>query len=201
MRAKCDRCGFILERCLCDHLSPVANNTTLIILQHPSEKKHALNTVKLMEKIFVKIHLFSGEHFQEDETLLELLKSEKTALLFPGPDSEWLHSENRPNYTQLILLDGTWKKAKKLYYLNSFLHSLPKISLKSETPSLYRIRQSKVENSLSTLEAAVAALEVLEPGLDCRSALSAFKKMIDTQIEKMGSDVFTSNYQNKKGDE
>lgn len=199
MRAVCDRCQFILERCLCDQISPVFNKTSLIILQHPGEKKHALNTVKLMKKIFQQIHVFSGELFADDEKLHSLLESKKTALLFPGPDSQLLES-SASDITQVILLDGTWKKAKKIYYLNPFLQSLPKMALKKETPSLYRIRQSSLEGGLSTLEAAVCALAVLEPELDCSSATNAFKSMIDFQIEKMGQTIFESHYK-KKGDE
>jgi len=201
MRARCESCGFILDRCLCDQISPVFNKTSLIILQHPSEKKHALNTVVLMEKIFQKIHVFSGEEFSSDETLHSLLNQEKTALLFPDSEAVLIGSEASVNVTQLILLDGTWKKAKKIYYLNPFLHSLPKIVLKKEAPSLYRIRQSSFEESLSTLEATVSALSVIEPQLDCSSAINSFKRMIDFQIEKMGQDIFLKNYKNKKGDE
>lgn len=199
MRSQCIRCGFILERCLCSHIHPVLNQTSLIILQHPSERKHALNTVKLMEKIFQKIALFSGEHFENDESLQKLIDTEKTALLFPGQKATLLSSHSM-DITQLILLDGTWKKAKKLYYLNPFLQSLPQITLKIAAPSLYRIRQSSLENSLSTLEAAVAALNIIEPTLDCSNAMDAFTYMINFQIEKMGKDVFEKNY-NKKGDE
>lgn len=202
MRALCLGCGYITERCLCDVLSPVFNQTVLIVLQHQEEKKHALNTVRPMQKCFQNLLLFTGENFQNESQLISLLEKEKTALLFPGESAINLKSfASSPfPYTHLVLLDGTWKKAKKIYYTNSFLHSLPKIFLEAEEKSNYRIRQSSMEHGLSTLEAAVAALHAIEPDLDCSSLTKAFMKMIDFQIEKMGSEVFKNNYQ-KKGDE
>lgn len=206
MRPVCSGCGYIQERCLCDVLRPVFNHTMLIVLQHPEEKKHALNTVRIMEKSFQNLKVFRGEDFRDHEELHDILRYEKTALLFPGPGPELLTVESGAPFTHLILLDGTWKKAKKIFYSNPFLQSLPKLLIEADIKSRYKIRQSSFKNSFSTLEAAVAFLSVKEPGLDCGAPLNAFTKMIDFQIEKMGPEVFEQNYlksksENKKGDD
>lgn len=200
MRPVCAGCGYILDRCLCDVLKPVENRTMLIVLQHPDEKKHALNTVKIMEKSFLRLKIFTGEDFREHAELQEILRDEnneenkKTALLFPGAGSAGLTAHSGSAFTHLILLDGTWKKAKRIFYSNPFLQSLPRLSIEAEAKSLYKIRQSSFKNSFSTLEAAVAFLSLTEPELSCEAPLKAFSKMIDFQIEKMGSEVFEKNY-------
>lgn len=199
MRALCPTCEFILERCLCSTMRPVHNSTELIILQHPSEMKHALGTVKIMKKTFQNIHVFVGEHFSKNEQLQRLLSANNTALVFPGTGAISLEPTHARSISKLILIDGTWKKAKKIYYLNPFLQSLPVFRLQTDLPSQYKIRQSAFQHSFATLEAAVAALAVLEPQTDCGGASEAFKAMIDFQIEKMGLDVFEKNYQKQKG--
>lgn len=194
MRPRCLNCDYILERCLCEVLRPISNKTELIILQHPSEKKHALNTVHLMKKSFERIRVLHGENFNEEAELVELIKKNGTALLFPGKNATHLTKETAPPFTQLILLDGTWKKAKKIFYSSTILHQLPKFSIAADIKSQYRIRQSSMENSFSTLEATVAALGLIEPGLNCESVMNAFVRMIDFQIEKMGSETYKKNY-------
>jgi DTW domain-containing protein YfiP len=199
MRKRCPKCEFILERCLCSSLQSIPNKTTLIILQHPSEKNHALNTVQLMTKCFEKIYVLSGENFDHEKELLQIIESHKCALLFPGENASTL-TKNESGFTHLILIDGSWKKAKKIFFSSEILHSLPRVCIKAEIKSEYKIRQSSMDNGLSTLEAAIQALTFIEPELDCESLKSAFAKMIDFQIEKMGSETFEKNYK-KKGDE
>jgi DTW domain-containing protein YfiP len=103
--------------------------------------------------------------------------------------------------SHLILLDGTWKKAKKIFFSSTLLHSLPAFSLTPSKKSEYKIRSSQFEESLSTLEASTLALNILEPTLNCESLEYAFKKMIDFQIEKMGAETFEKNYRSRISDE
>ncbi len=62
---------------------------------------------------------------------------------------------------QIILLDGTWKKAYKLWQLNTWLHTLPTLRI-DDVESQYHIRKAPKAGYLSTLEAAAICLEKLE---------------------------------------
>ncbi len=198
-RLTCTGCDFILSRCMCETLLPIHNQTELIILQHPSEKKHALNTVRLMIKSFKKISVFLGEHFNESNELKNILASNNVALIFPSNQSLSLNNETARNtkITHLILIDGPWKKAKKIYYGSSILHSLPCYRLNPSEKTKYKIRSSKFEDSLSTLEASIEALKIIEPSLDTNSLEKSFLKMIDDQIKKMGAEIIEKNYSKK----
>jgi DTW domain-containing protein YfiP len=200
MRAVCPRCDFIIERCLCDSLTSINNQTTLIILQHPNETKHALNTVRLMKTAFKKIHVFMGENFDDHNELKKIIAENNVALIFPNEKSTPLIKTATPP-SHLILLDGTWKKAKKIFFSSTILHSLTAFSLTPSKKSEYKIRSSQFEESLSTLEASTLALNILEPTLNCESIENAFKKMIDFQIEKMGAETFEKNYRSRISDE
>ena len=115
--------------------------------------------------------------------------SENVGLLYPGNDAPVLTElprSERPD--QLVILDGTWHHAKSLVRDIPRLQTLPRYRLAPAAPGRYRIRREPNEHALSTLEATVAALGLLEPetlGLD--RLLAAFEQMIDAQIGRSKS--------------
>lgn len=198
-RAVCPHCEFILVRCLCDTLKSIDNATQIIVLQHLSEKTHALNTVHLMRKSLKKMELFIGEDFSEHQELNTIIKDHKETigLIFPTGKNVPLHTFSAQKLTHLLFLDGTWKKVHKMYLLSKNLHELLTFSLIPIKPSQYKIRSSQFEHGLSTLEATVCALLHIEKNLDTKSLEDSFCKMIGFQIEKMGEETFKKNYQKK----
>ena len=199
-RLRCPSCDFILVRCLCDTLKPIDNFIELVILQHPSETLHALNTVALMKKSFQRITVLIGEDFTDNHLLNSLLlnPNNSIALLYPTQNSTLLNSAENLPLTHLILIDGTWKKAHKIVTTSKNLHPLHSIKLESTDGGFYRIRASQKKESLSTLEASIAALKILEEKLETKSLEDSFNKMIEFQIEKMGTETFKKNYLSKK---
>jgi DTW domain-containing protein YfiP len=201
-RSFCPECEFLKSRCLCDTLKIIPNNVHLIVLQHMSETKHPLNTVRIMKKSFKEMTVMVGEDFTSDLKLNTLLCDPEhvCAVLYPDENSKLLNDDmaTPKKITHLILIDGTWRKAKKIFLLSKNLHTLPTLRLDPVEQSDYRIRKAPSESSLSTLEASTEALKVLEPTLDTSAVTNSFKKMIDYQIEKMGRVLYQTNYLNKK---
>jgi DTW domain-containing protein YfiP len=62
----------------------------------------------------------------------------------------------------LVVLDGTWRKSRKMLYLNPLLQALPRLALCDLPPSHYLIRKAHRPDQRSTLEATCAALAQLE---------------------------------------
>lgn len=73
--------------------------------------------------------------------------------------------------------------------------SLQRYSLGTDTPSRYRIRSASEPGALSTLEAIVMTLNVLE-GAPKRfdGLLKTMDWMIEQQIRLMGEAVYQANY-------
>jgi DTW domain-containing protein YfiP len=79
------------------------------------------------------------------------------------------------NEWQLVLLDATWRKARKMLALNPLLQALPRWGLCELPPSRYAIRKAQRPEQRSTLEAACLGLGQLERKPACYDALlSAF---------------------------
>lgn len=195
-RTICSECEYIISRCLCDTIKSINNSTHVIILQHQSETKHALNTTHILRKCLTNITILIGENFSQNQELNSIIENfgPSIGLIFPTSKAQLLNKVSAKPLTHLILIDGTWKKSRKIYMSSPNLHSLMTFSLQTTVPSTYRIRSSDFPNSLSTLEATIHALSLTEENLNTDSIKNSFDKMIQMQIDSMGEEIFRKNY-------
>ncbi len=138
-----------------------------------------------------------GEDFSDNEQLNAMLADTQYqhVILYPSEHSAPVESVTRPNKKlRVILLDGTWKKAFKMWQVSSNLHALNTVHLPKDLKGNYRIRKAPSENSLSTVEAGYHLLSLLEDGRDFSPLLTAFDQMIQFQINQMPPGVFEKNY-------
>ncbi|GAA5134395.1 tRNA-uridine aminocarboxypropyltransferase [Thalassotalea piscium] len=148
----------------------IKNEIEIIILQHPSEVKQSKATVPLLAGSLAKCHVFTGENFDTNESLQQLIAkySNSVALLYPSEFAQVLANNENSSCLKgircLILLDGTWKKAYRIYQLNTFLHQMPHWVLPDIYKGKYQIRKTTKLGGLSTLEACCYALTTLENG-------------------------------------
>jgi DTW domain-containing protein YfiP len=83
---------------------------------------------------------------------------------------------------RLWVIDATWRKSRKMLYLNPELQTMPRLSLQDCPPSIYKIRKAHSENQLSTLEASCYALQQLEHNaVDYTPVLDAFAAFVAEQ--------------------
>ncbi|WP_075187875.1 tRNA-uridine aminocarboxypropyltransferase [Teredinibacter haidensis] len=156
-RPYCQQCQRPLRTCLCDLVKLVPTETEVVILQHPSEAGHAKGSARLLHLCLPNSRLYVGEVFQPDELQLQASGS---VLLYPGADNS-RGADRCEVVSQLLVLDGTWRKSRKLLYLNPWLQDLPRLALDSGQ-SRYRIRKPEFGHQLSTFEATLSGLSQLE---------------------------------------
>ncbi len=182
-RAMCATCLRPQSACLCQWVSPTAHAVEVLILQHPLEVTQAKGSARLLHLSLQRSRLVTGEVFEES-TLHALLTApfepqsddtqpRQTLLLYPDTPSESdlplvspplleaRHLEH-PSKLRLVVLDGTWRKSRKMLYLNPLLQQLPRLALRDLPPSHYLIRKAHQPDQRSTLEATCAALAQLE---------------------------------------
>ncbi|MFQ6572654.1 tRNA-uridine aminocarboxypropyltransferase [Pseudomonas sp. UM16] len=195
-RIQCERCLRPQAHCLCPLIPSLASRTRVLLLQHPSEVRHALNTAKLAALGLRNAQLRVGETFDDLAPLIEV-PGYRSALLFPGEDARPLAAytkdpDQRP--WLLVVPDGTWRKASKLLHCNPLLAALPRVTLAQVLPSRYRLRKAPAEGALSTLEAVVQALNVLEAPACFDGLLTPFDALIEGQIAAMGRETYERNH-------
>ncbi len=83
---------------------------------------------------------------------------------------------------RLVVLDATWKKSRKMLYLNTELQTLPRLVLHNPPPSLYSIRKAHNKNQLSSFEACCYAWRQLEKRPEAYTQLlAAFEGFVNQQ--------------------
>ena len=182
-RETCPACQRPQSSCICRWITPTAHKVEVVLLQHPLEIKHAKNSARLLHLSLPRSVLVVGEVFPE-KSLQALISAPLdsgtagdlpwcTALLYPDsphsaalgmPPALALAAGFWPDLSRLrlIVLDGTWRKSRKMLYLNPLLQRLPRLALRNGPESRYRIRKAHKPGQLSTLEATCAALAQLE---------------------------------------
>jgi DTW domain-containing protein YfiP len=148
-----------------------AGRTAVLILQHPMETANAKNSARLLHLCLPGSRLVAGEVFDNLDALLA--GPRRPVLLYPDTPGDRAAGIAPPpfdpaadgapgNPVLLVVLDATWRKSRKMLYLNPALQALPRLALRDVPASHYLIRKAHAPGQLSTLEATAYALAQLE---------------------------------------
>ena len=181
-RPVCERCLRPTRACWCACVQRIRSDVQVLILQHPMEVGHAKNTARLLHQCVQGSQLLVGESF-EHVVLNHWLHAPwpscdrvgpvRTMPLYPPTPQdpqlpvlpppalplEWL---TQPQCLRLVVIDGTWRKSRKMLYLNPVLQQLPRLALKNVQQGRYAIRKAHAPDQLSSFEAAALALAQLQ---------------------------------------
>ncbi|MFV0575700.1 MAG: tRNA-uridine aminocarboxypropyltransferase [Vibrio sp.] len=203
----CPKCNKANNACICDWIQTISSTIKVVVLQHSTEVKRPMGTAKILQLSLTLCEVFVGEDFSDHQELNALLEDPniEPLVIYPNDQSEPLSQKVQQSPLAkgkqycLILLDGTWKKAYKMWQLSTNLHSLPCVVLTDDVngdklQGNYRIRKAPTDQHLSTVEAGFYALQHLEPQCDFSPLVNAFNHMVDFQIAQMPEGVFERNY-------
>ena len=171
-RERCVTCLRAQSGCICQWVRPLPHQVEILLLQHPLEVHNAKGSARLLHLSLPNSRLVTGESFAAGE-LDALLAGKHNVLLYPDtPGDRSLGIAPPPPLDasllldpaglRLVVLDATWRKSRKMLYLNPALQRLPRLPLRDTPPSHYLIRKAHAPDQLSTLEATCYALTQLE---------------------------------------
>jgi DTW domain-containing protein YfiP len=166
----CPTCLRPQRTCICHWIAPTAHAVEVLVLQHPLEVPQAKGSARLLCLSLPHSRIVVGEAFTQPPWPAD---GKHTLLLYPDTPQDtaadlspppalpaaWLQ---HPVHLRLVVLDGTWRKSRKMLYSSPPLQQLPRLALRGLPPSHYRIRKAHLPDQLSTLEATCAALAQLE---------------------------------------
>ncbi len=192
-RERCATCLRAQSGCICQWVRPLPHQVEILLLQHPLEVHNAKGSARLLHLSLPNSRLVTGESFAAGE-LDALLAGKHNVLLYPDtPGDRSLGIAPPPPLDasllldpaglRLVVLDATWRKSRKMLYLNPALQRLPRLPLRDTPPSHYLIRKAHAPDQLSTLEATCYALTQLE-GEAARFAplITAFDGFVAQQL-------------------
>lgn len=188
-RVTCERCQRPLVACYCAQLSSIETRTRVVVLQHPRERHKAIGTARIAALCLPSAEILVGVDFTQDRRARALLANPQApaVLLYPSSDARDLSVDAPTGPVTLVVVDGTWHHAKTLVRENPWLASIPKVAFTPERPSEYRIRREPRDDYVSTIEALILALGLLEGDREKFQALMhPFRAMVDTQLSFVG---------------
>ncbi|BCE02212.1 tRNA-uridine aminocarboxypropyltransferase [Marinicellulosiphila megalodicopiae] len=180
---RCPICQIAEHHCICDLKQVDTSPISFCLLLHDIEILKPSNTGRLIADIFEDTHVFLYSRTNPDAKFLALLENSKYQpfIVFPkdyAMDNQIVYEPNIEQPLQmdstktplLILLDGTWREAARMYRKTPKLHSLPMISIAPDilnetlidyNNSNYILRQSEKPGHLATAEVAAKVINAL----------------------------------------
>ncbi|TLU67638.1 DTW domain-containing protein [Thalassotalea litorea] len=188
---RCQYCRIDVKYCICSLLKPQSANASFALLMYDDEVLKPSNTGRLIADILPDTKAFLWHRTEVADELLLLLKSAEYQpfLVFPEEYAvekqpvldiqKFSKTSVNPNCHSsrplFILLDATWRQARKMYRKSPYLHQIPMLSVPaelmrphvmpqhgcaSEILSRYHVRTAQKEQQLATAEVAARILQL-----------------------------------------
>ena len=208
---ECPHCQKPMPLCICDSVTPIENELSLLILQHPQEQDRALGTARLLAKHFADATVKVGLSWPSLSKALgrPVENASHWAVLYLGSaraadrDVEGeivalnrkgeVADNQRAIFNKLegvVLLDGTWSQAKALWWRNPWMLKCQRVILNPSHPSRYgRLRREPRKDGLSTIEAAATLLAGLERRPDIAETLNASFERLLTRYREVQAEM------------
>ncbi len=172
---RCDGCQLRVDLCICGMGQELAAGIDLgcdlVLLMHKKEFYKPTNSGRLLVDLFPgNSFVFCWRRLEPQAELLALLQDpqRQCCILFPGEEGDprvyhqWPQLNEQDSVAKrptLIILDGTWKQARRMFNLSPYLADLPVISVEHKLTSTYFTRQAAHWHYLSTAESVGLALQ------------------------------------------
>ncbi|MCL2688515.1 MAG: DTW domain-containing protein [Chitinispirillia bacterium] len=199
----CANCFREKQMCICEAVKSFSNKVRVLILQHPQEQFKVLNSARLtrlaLKNSDLRVGLswpnfkkVCGDNSAPSEWGILYLKNElhlssnnndnkpakrtgkDSAISVTGKNGRVV--EDLPQIKGIVVIDGSWKQAKAMWWRNPWFLRLNRISLNPSHPSL---RKQMKKTGLSTIEAAALALgELGEDEGICQSMIKQYEELV-----------------------
>lgn len=172
---RCAGCNLPTLNCLCPYRVEAESTARVWLVTHPLEHHKPTNTGRLIRDVLGSTEVFTWYRTAPDERLLALLADERYApfVIFPDDQPDYAHrvvgmeavaaARAEARIPVYVILDGTWRQARRIFRKSPYLEALPVLPLRTERLTRYRLRKPASEAHLCTAEVAA---ELLRQGGD-----------------------------------
>jgi DTW domain-containing protein len=187
----CDTCHRPLAACVCDRIVTATTARRVLILQHPQEQDALLGSAQILAASLPKAKIVIGLSWKNLAHALgeEGVDPRQWAVLFPDADAARDTVTHRGSVLSprslegIVVLDGTWSKAKTLWWRNPWLLKLSRMNLTPKEPSIYgKLRLEPRRELVSTLESVGAALTLCGEPKEVEASL---KRTFRTLVQRV----------------
>lgn len=188
---RCTYCRVDAEFCICSLKPDLNSNAGFLLLYYDDEVLKPSNSGRLIADVIPDTFAFIWQRTSVEAALLDVLADPQWQPMVIFPDE--YAAEGRPVIKEdiaiepgkrplFILLDGSWREAKKMFRNSGYLDKFPILAFNPEQKSRYLVRKASHDHHLATAEVAAAALTL-------------FGEVQNGEILDTWFDVFSYRYQ------
>ncbi|PIE24948.1 MAG: DTW domain-containing protein [Neptuniibacter caesariensis] len=164
---RCGNCLLAKSVCICSYKLSYQAKAGFYLLMHHNEAFKPTNTGRLIEDCISGTKRFEWSRTEPSEALLMALSDPAIDpyIVFPEADD---YRERMVDYTLkpgkqpvFIILDGTWRQARRMFRHSRYLDTLPVIQPRITATSQYKLRKAAVPGQLCTVEVAAEMLKLV----------------------------------------
>lgn len=182
-RELCQECQRPVNTCYCSSITKLDLENNILIIRDPKEALHPFNTAVMAQKSLSSCQILCAHDLDLEKKIESFIAKYRPFLLFKNDQSQCLSEVRKREVLprNFIVLDGTWKKAKRIYFENTSLQKLECLHLESDKASIYSpIRKACSKDFLSTVEAIALCLESVN-NANYPTLLDPLKRVIEIQ--------------------
>jgi len=175
--------------CICDKIKVFDLKMRVTMMMHIKEINRSTNTGKLAKLMLSNSSIVPvGAPDMPAKREDIVLPGYDNLVLFPAAtqnlDESFLKTLNLP--VNLIVLDGNYNQAGKMFR-SELLDGVKRIRLPLGQKSNYELRHIRGTERISTIEAIIKSIEIIEPGPAVEAIHTIFLQMVNDIQTKMGS--------------
>ena len=167
---RCPGCNLPVLNCLCPYRASAESKARVWLITHPLEHLKPTNTGRLIRDVLTDTEVFTWYRTAPDERLLALLDDPHFApfVIFPDDQPDYADrvvgmdaveaAKHQGKVPVFILLDGTWRQARRIFRKSPYLDRLPVLPLATTRLTRYRLRKPASQSHLCTAEVAAELL-------------------------------------------
>lgn len=130
------------------------------LVTHSEELKKATGTGSLVKlALQEECEIIQWSRVEPHPDLLNL-DPQDTILVYPNAEKQTTLFEQTNKIKNIILIDGTWQQAKKIYNRSPYLQAYPHMTIEG-VQSTYQKRRNQKSTGLCTAESVIYLLEKL----------------------------------------
>ncbi|MEL6346709.1 MAG: tRNA-uridine aminocarboxypropyltransferase [Myxococcota bacterium] len=162
-RNRCLRCHLQPRHCLCGEVQVVSPQVRVLLFRHWKEAWRSTNSARIAELAVDNAELHDFGAVEIPPIPQHLIDDAQPAwLLFPSDADHPAPPKGAPLPRTLIVVDGSWRQARRMVRRIPGLIDLPRYSPSPRPIPPDRIRKPPFDGGMATLEALGRALTELE---------------------------------------
>nr|WP_163501911.1 tRNA-uridine aminocarboxypropyltransferase [Halomonas socia] len=167
---RCEGCNLPTLNCLCAFRVEAQSRARVWLLTHPLEHHKPTNTGRLIGDVLSATRVFTWYRTAPDADLLALLDDPRYApfVIFPDDQPDYVErvvgmsaverAKLQARIPVFIIIDGTWRQARRIFRKSPYLDRLPVLPLRTQRQTRYRLRKPASQAHLCTAEVAIELL-------------------------------------------